>query len=109
MDARQLAEWLDRLGPALVLFARQWCDSPEDVVQEAFVRLAATSPANVPAWLHKVVRNAAISAGRSERRRRKHEAAAARPLFTPAAEIDRDAVGLALQHLPAELREVLVA
>ena len=34
-----LGELLDRHGAALVLFARQFCASPEDVVQEAFVQL----------------------------------------------------------------------
>ncbi|MGL4551583.1 MAG: RNA polymerase sigma factor [Gemmataceae bacterium] len=109
MDARHLGEWLDRLGPALVLYARQWCSAPEDAVQEAFVRLAAASPANVPAWLHRVVRNAALSAGRAERRRRRHETAAARPAFRPSDDLDAEAVGQALEGLPADLREPLVA
>ena len=40
--------------PALLLFARQWPhDSPEDIVQEAFMRLLEKlePPENVTAWL----------------------------------------------------------
>ena len=35
MGPDQLAELVDRYGSALVLYARQWCDCPEDVVQTA--------------------------------------------------------------------------
>jgi len=78
------AAWTRQRGAAmgfwvagvLVLLARQWCGTPEDVVQEAFLKLSAATPIpNHPAaWLFRVVRNAAVSAGRSERRRGKHEA-----------------------------------
>lgn len=114
MDAQHLGQWLARLGPALVLYARQWCAAPEDVVQEAFVRLAASpTPGNVRAWLYRVVRNAAISAGRAERRRRRHEgeaAARAPAWFVPAEGApDPAAAERALEALPADLREPLVA
>jgi hypothetical protein len=35
-----LARLFDRHAPALALYARQWCGTPEDVVQDAFVKLA---------------------------------------------------------------------
>ena len=41
MDAQQLGQWLDRVGPALVLYARQWCACPDDVVQTAFLEPGA--------------------------------------------------------------------
>ncbi|MEO2089382.1 MAG: hypothetical protein ABGY75_07785 [Gemmataceae bacterium] len=41
MTARLIADLLDRHAAALVLFARQRCDAAEDVVQEAFCKLAA--------------------------------------------------------------------
>ena len=41
MDSDKLGRLIDRLAAALELYARQWCDEPEDVVQEAFVKLAA--------------------------------------------------------------------
>lgn len=113
MDARRLGELITRHGRGLVLYARQWCSAPEDVVQEAFVRLSALSvePASPAAWLHRAVRNAAISAGRGERRRRHHEAHAARPDWFEPSEgpLDADAAQQALEALPADLREPLVA
>jgi RNA polymerase sigma factor (sigma-70 family) len=116
MGPDRLGQLVDELAGALTLFARQWCACPDDVVQEAFVRLAAQrkTPDNLKAWLYTVVRNAAISAGRSERRRRQYEnaAAAARATwFEPAdnIQVDGEAVNLALEALPGEQRETLVA
>ncbi len=87
----------------------------EDVVQEAFCRLAAspTWPDDQAAWLFRVVRNAAIDAGRSERRRSQREASVAKPVrwfLEPAIEgLDADVAIAALEELPAERREVIVA
>jgi DNA-directed RNA polymerase specialized sigma24 family protein len=41
MDPDLLGNLLDQHAAALELFARQWCDVPEDVVQDAFLKLAA--------------------------------------------------------------------
>lgn len=102
-------------GP-LELYARQWCECPEDVVQEAFIRLAGQfpPPEEPVAWLYRVVRNGAISALRSSRRRRRHEADAldGRSIaFVPAVEdrVDAVAAARALESLPIEQREVVVA
>jgi RNA polymerase sigma-70 factor (ECF subfamily) len=102
-------------GP-LVLFARQWCATPEDVVQEAFLQLVRqrTEPDHVAAWLYRVVRNRAISAARSAGRRSRHEAVAAErgePWFVGSDEqrLDAEAATAALQQLPVELRETVVA
>src|SRR4051794_35310824 len=82
MTPRQLAELVAEHAAALVLFARQWCDSPEDAVQEAFCKLVTQRkpPDNPVAWLFRVVRNAAIDAGKSQHRRVKREQVAARPV-----------------------------
>src|SRR6267378_4197513 len=79
MGPEQLSRLVDEHAAALVLYARSWCAAPEDVVQEAFVKLAAQRPLpdNLVAWLYRVVRNGAISAARGERRRRHHETVAA--------------------------------
>src|SRR5262245_51129031 len=79
MGPEQLGRLMDDHAAALALFARQWCASPEDVVQEAFVKLAGQrpAPADAVAWLYKVVRNGALGAARAEQRRRRHEARAA--------------------------------
>ncbi len=114
MGPERLAYLVERHAAALELYARQWCASPEDVVQEAFLKLSkqAPEPAEVVAWLYRVARNAAISAGRSERRRQHHEAAAARSnWFTESAAEHLDSVALteALLKLPLEQREIIVA
>lgn len=115
-DPAALGELLDKQGPPLVLFARQWCEVPEDVVQEAFVQLVRQSrpPDNVLGWLYRVVRNGAISAGRSATRRRRHETrvAESHPLwFEPQREggLDPEAAAAALSELAVADREVIVA
>lgn len=112
----QLGRLLDEHGAALVLYARQWCSSAEDVVQEAFIQLARqpAPPDKLLPWLYRVVRNGAISASRGARRRRRHEAEAAFPRdawFEPAEGNRLDAVLAArwLESLPTEQREVIVA
>ena len=111
-----LGKLVDDHAAALVLYARQWCAAPEDVVQEAFVKLSLQrpSPDNPLAWLYRVVRNAAVSAARAEHRRRRHEALAARRAdawfdFSPGAALDGRAASAALQGLPPEQREAIVA
>ena len=76
----QLELLVARHGAALVLYARQWCAAPEDVVQESLVRLMeqARAPEDPVAWLYRVVRNGAISAARTAGRRARREAAVAR-------------------------------
>lgn len=116
VGAELLTQLLDEHGGALVLYAQQWCDTPEDVVQEAFLRLARqkAAPANVVGWLYRVVRNEAISASRAQRRRARHERAAAgraEPWFNPSerARLDAHAATRALEQLPVEQREIIVA
>lgn len=114
MGPERLGYLIDRHAAALELAARQWCACPEDMVQEAFLKLSRLDrePDQAAAWLYRVVRNAAISAGRSERRRQRHEAAAGRvPWFTEegGGRLDAAAVTDALAHLADELREAIVA
>ena len=44
MTPQLLGQLIDDHAAALTLFARQWCAAPEDVVQEAFVKLSAQRP-----------------------------------------------------------------
>src|SRR5262245_26950961 len=80
MEAHVLGQLVDRHAAALVLYARQFCRAPEDVVQEAFLRLAGqrAAPEQPVAWLYRAVRNGALDAARAARRRHRHEGAAAR-------------------------------
>jgi RNA polymerase sigma factor (sigma-70 family) len=110
-----LARLLDEYGATFVLYARQWCHTPEDVVQEAFLQLMreTNEPANVVGWMFRVVRNSAISAGRSESRRVRHEAAAARempPWFEPSTDelLDAGTVARDLETLLEDERETIV-
>jgi RNA polymerase sigma-70 factor (ECF subfamily) len=115
MTARQIANLIASHAAALALFARQWCDSPEDAVQDAFCKLVrcSTPPGDPVAWLFQVVRTSAIDRGRSDRRRARREARAARPERWFAEReiegLDAQAAVAALEALPPELREVIVA
>jgi RNA polymerase sigma-70 factor (ECF subfamily) len=120
MDSDELGRLIDRHAAALELYARQWCDAPEDVVQEAFLKLAGQGglPENPAAWLFRVVRNGAINAGTAARRRRRREfeaAAGARTWFRAEHEAthpdapDPEAATAELKALPLEQREAIVA
>lgn len=113
LDAQLLAVLIERHAAALKLYARQWCIAPDDAVQQAFIDLAASRdcPANPAAWLFTAVRNRAISAGRSDRRRAKHEAAGARQWFERRNDRDEAAEAAAevLQELPLMEREIVIA
>lgn len=110
----RLSRLLRERGPALVLYARQWCRNPEDVVQEAFLELIEqpTEPANVVAWLYRVVRHRALNASRSAARRARRESAVALPgeaWFEPEGEPLAAEASAALRQLPLDEREVIVA
>lgn len=115
-DDADLTRWFEAHAAALVLYARQWLGRgpAEDAVQEVFVRLLLqpARPRNVKAWLYRAVRNEAISAWRSSRRRENRERATA-----PAEAwfglhdgegIDAEAVTNALEKLPPPQREIVV-
>ncbi len=111
-----LGRLIDRHAAALELYAGQWCDSPDDVVQDALVELAGRkqSPEHVVAWLYTAVRHRAINAQRSSNRRKRHESEAANRRAVPfvpltADALDTEAVAAALEELPGEQREVVVA
>jgi RNA polymerase sigma-70 factor (ECF subfamily) len=115
MGPREVTRLIDAYAGPLILYARQWTDAPEDVVQDAFVKLVAQArpPRDAVAWLYRVVRNSALDAAKVARRRQRRESAAARPIrwfVEPAIEgLDADTAVAALQRLPADLREVIVA
>ena len=102
----------------LGLLARTRCSTPEDCVQEAFLRLAqqASLPPNPRAWLVQVVRHLAINSARLESRRiaREERYVRMRPEWFITTEAI-DSVGpakeleLALLQLEPEYREVVVA
>ncbi|MFO0968881.1 MAG: sigma-70 family RNA polymerase sigma factor [Gemmataceae bacterium] len=114
MDAAYLGQLIDEHSRALTLYARQWSAAPEDLVQEAFVKLSLQRkpPERVIPWLFRVVRNLGISHVRAAQRRRRHEETAAlrRPswfLSSPENAIDGATVTAALKDLPQETRETV--
>ena len=116
MTPEQLGLLIDNHWPALLLYARQWSDAPEDAVQAAYFKLSQQRPAPPEplSWLYRTVRHAAMTAGRTERRRRHHEtrAAASAPVwFVPAeaSRLDGATATEALERLPSDEREVIVA
>lgn len=115
MRADDFVRLVDSHGPALILYARQWCDAPEDVVQETFLKLAALRepPCAVVPWLYRVVRNAALDVAKAARRRQRRESAFARPerwfVEDEVDGLDAASAVEALQRLPEEERETLVA
>src|SRR5947199_10193211 len=70
IDPAKMGSWFDAYAGRLVLYARQWLEAQwaEDVVQDVFIRLMAQNrePDYVKSWRFASVRNAAISAFRSE-------------------------------------------
>jgi RNA polymerase sigma factor (sigma-70 family) len=112
----QLGRLFDAHAAALALYARQWCDGPEadDLVQDAFLARQPAAPDQAGAWLHRVVRNAALTAGRSSRRRRSREEQAGRaragPWFSKVDDqLDAREAASHLSTLDPECREAIVA
>ena len=110
-----LASLFREHGTGLLLYARQFgVGRAEDLVQEAFVRLASQRriPEPMLPWLYRVVRNEAISTARRQARRRKYEERAARPesWFASADRaLEASEATEALAGLPLDQREAIVA
>src|SRR5262249_60118321 len=115
MSPSDFARLIDAHAAPLVLYARQWCDVPEDVVQDAFLKLVRKAPPleDEVAWLYRVVRNGALDAAKMARRRQRRESAVARPIrwfVEPDVDgLDAETAVAALQRLPPEQREGIVA
>src|SRR5260370_41699857 len=115
MGAHEFARLVDEYGPALILYARQWCGAPEDVVQDAFLKLvvAREPPREIVPWLYRVVRNGALDIAKTSRRREQRERRAARPghwfVEPGVGGPDPDPTGGALKRMPLEQTEVHVA
>ena len=133
MSPEELGRLLDRHASALALFAKEWTTEPNDCVQEAFSELArqTSKPDDPVAWLYRVVKNRALNSARASQRRKRREnehETDRQNWFQEHAQTKRDGrveiqrfderleapldgelVTNALQQLPDQQREVIVA
>jgi RNA polymerase sigma factor (sigma-70 family) len=114
LDPVQLEELIGSQLVPLQLWVGRRCASCEDVVQEAFCRLAYHEPApeKPVAWLYRVCRNLAEGQRISDERRREREKRLARPdvgTADPAENLEISETLAAVKELAGDLREVLVA
>lgn len=117
ISAGELATLWRQHARGLCLLARTRCQfDADDVVQDAFIRLAAceTLPDDPVAWLARTIRNLSIDLARREGRRRTREkrfAESKASWFQPDAltQLVAAEVTEALDSLPTHYREILVA
>ena len=116
INDKQLEEIVSQHGSALVLFARQWCNWPDDALQEALCDLVQVTPIplDTVAWLFKVVRCKALNLSRSEQRRDEHHRHAAEQQdqwfqVQPESSLDANELENVLSKLPELEREIVVA
>lgn len=117
-----LEELFDALSSPLTLYAQQWCNSPDDAVQEAFVDLSncKSVPLSPKAWLYTTTRRKAQNIARAEMRRARHQQNFARQQSSENLSADwfsssdgatlvPEQIAQGLQRLPPDQRELLVA
>ena len=114
LGPQQLAGLIESHAATMRLWIRSRCASSEDVVQEAFCRLATEEPPprEPVAWLYRVCRNLADKQRLSDQRRRVREQKRARLEVEGGHAVDTlelAEVVAALDEIEPELREVLVA
>lgn len=100
---------------ALTLYARQWSNQPDDIVQDSLIDLMTTDPwpQSPLAWLYGAVRFRALNRHRATRRRNRHEtqlAAETQSWFEedPTTRLQAQEATALLQGLSLELREVVI-
>lgn len=116
LDGHVIRQLVAEHSAALALYARQWCHSPDDAVQEAFVELVQLkrTPENPAAWLFRAVRWRAMNLARSEHRRAKHQLRCSQEqldwfIDTSPTAVDAQEAGRMLEQLDELDREIVVA
>ena len=116
IDTERLRQLIDAHGAALTLYACQWCNAPEDALQEALIELLRQDPVpdHPAAWLFKTVRRRAMNLARGERRRVERQRRAGQQrqqwfLADGGAEFDSGELAEMLDQLPPLEREIVVA
>ena len=112
MKLEELQRFLEQHEKCLIFYAKQWCNTPEDVVQEALMELVRKQldPVQNTAWVYTVVRNKAVSVARRSTKQKPMVGQDCEPWFEPNTgdAIDANAAHLHLQELDEPIREVLV-
>lgn len=116
IDSEWLRQVIDAHGAAMTLYARQWCNAPEDALQQALVDLVRQQrvPEQPVAWLFQAVRRRAMNWARGERRRAEYHRRASEGqegwfLEDRNPAIDPEELEGMLCRLPALEREIVVA
>ena len=114
LSAEQIAALVERHAVPLQVWLGRSCPSAEDLVQEAFCRLAVLDrlPERTAAWLYRVVRNLAENQRVMDRRRHAREkqvATAEAVEDDPAGQLIIDEILEAVLHLDDPSREVVTA
>jgi RNA polymerase sigma-70 factor (ECF subfamily) len=114
LSPQHIAALVERHAVPLQVWIGRRCDIAEDVVQEAFCRLAVLDPPpdQPAAWLYRVVRNLAETDRLSGRRRRHREKRVAAPeSFNDdlSVRLDVNVAIKAVWQLDDALREVVTA
>ena len=111
-DHQVISQLVSECGAALIALARNWTNSPEDLVQSAFAQLIQQEqlPGNPKAWLCQVVRNLGRQQIRGNIRRRRRESSVAKSTINFDEKNDRQRVELlgALGEVAIEKREVVI-
>ncbi len=114
VDPLQLAQLIEQHARTLRLWVRSRCASSEDVVQEAYCKLAVQEPPpdKPVAWLYRVCLNLAEKQRLSDTRRQRREQAWAQQKSSTTNTDDPSnltEILAAVETLDAEQREILVA
>lgn len=117
----EFARLFDEHFAALTFYASQFSGDGQDLVQEAFLKLAEQypGPERPVAWLYRVVRNLGLNEVRRQTRQQKHHHDWARqrqgagPLSSPGMSAESAAENSELQtavnRLPADVRVIVIA
>ena len=111
---QDLALWIESHAAVLQVWTRSRTPQWEDVVQEAFCRLAVQHPApeHPPSWLFTVCKNLAEKSNVSDHRRVKRENLKAIPEAfesDPVEALEQSETLAAVETLEGPLKEILIA
>lgn len=114
LEAEIVAVAVGRWAGVLTSWLRSRTSSPEDVVQETFCRLACLDrpPERMAPWLFQVALNLCRENARRAKRRMQRERGRAQPESIECRvheEIVHQEVRLAVEALPGELRDLVIA